>query len=316
MQFMNWPSRRSVLSASGMLLIAALACNFASQPDAAATLNIAVTQTVGAGLAAASPAASQPRAAADTPQPPISVTLQWSTDTPLPPTAAPATSHPTQADLVRPNGSPFHAIRLLSAPSIDGDVSDWGALLNAADKIVYRPANWSGPADNSASFAVGWDPAQLYVAVQVVDDHLVQTQRDGQLFKGDSVELLLDSDLAGDYTDLKLSADDYQIGFSPGDLAAGDPPPQAYLWFPKSREGLPAGVAVAAKPTADGYTIEAAIPWSSFEAAPTAGSRFGFVLSVSDNDAAGTADQQSMVSAVSTRRLTDPTTWGTLILDQ
>jgi hypothetical protein len=38
------------------------------------------------------------------------------------------------------------------------------------------------------------------------------------------------------------------------------------------------------------------------------------VVSVSDNDAVGTAAQQSMVSSVSSRTLLNPTTWGTMVL--
>jgi hypothetical protein len=48
---------------------------------------------------------------------------------------------------------------------------------------------------------------------------------------------------------------------------------------------------------------------------PLAGGRYGFALSLSDNDVAGSSTFQSMVSSVDTRELTDPTTWGTLILE-
>ncbi len=70
----------------------------------------------------------------------------------------------------------------------------------------------------------------------------------------------------------------------------------------------------AGKTSTTGYTLEAKIPWSVFGLTPVDGARYGFALSVSDNDAAGTATQQSMVSSVSTRTLVNPTTWGTLIL--
>jgi hypothetical protein len=65
----------------------------------------------------------------------------------------------------------------------------------------------------------------------------------------------------------------------------------------------------------NGFYLEASIPWSTFGVTPNAGSTFGFTLSVSDNDTPGTTEQQSMISSVDTRRLTNPTTWGTLILD-
>jgi hypothetical protein len=56
------------------------------------------------------------------------------------------------------------------------------------------------------------------------------------------------------------------------------------------------------------------IPWTVFGVTAEAGDRFGFALSVSDNDLTGAPVQQSMVSNVSSRTLTNPTTWGTLIL--
>lgn len=297
------------------LLTTALACNLpgGAGGNTAATLDAAVTQTVtfqpiGSGNTAAP---------SDTPQPPISVTLQWPTDTPAPTSAASlpsSTPAPTQ-ELTRPNGSPVHALRFAAPPVIDGDVSEWGVLTDVSNQIVYKPANWSGTGDTSATYKLVWDANFLYLTVSVVDDHLAQTQRGELIFKGDSVELLFDRDLGGDYADLKLSSDDYQLGLSPGDLTSGDPPPQAYLWYPKDRAGQPAGVTVAAKAASNGYQLEAAIPWTLFGHAPTGGDRFGFALSISDNDNGGAAEQESMVSSVNTRKLTNPTTWGTLVLD-
>ena len=66
---------------------------------------------------------------------------------------------------------------------------------------------------------------------------------------------------------------------------------------------------------AEGITrIEVSIPWSLFGVTPASGDHFGFVLSASDNDKSSENVQQSMVSNVKTRILTDPTTWGDLTL--
>ena len=64
------------------------------------------------------------------------------------------------------------------------------------------------------------------------------------------------------------------------------------------------------------YRIEAAIPWSVFELTPAAGRHYGFALSVSDNDNGDENVQQSMVSNISGRHLTDPTSWGDFRLDK
>ncbi len=132
------------------------------------------------------------------------------------------------------------------------------------------------------------------------------------MYRGDDVELQLDVDLPGDYSSTNLSGDDYQIGLSPGNF--GTLPPEAHLWFPRSMEQALTSVQVKASKSNGGYTLEAKIPWSIFGYSPKAEDRLGFALSLSDNDSPGVSTWQSMVSNVTTRRVADPTTWGTLIL--
>jgi hypothetical protein len=205
-----------------------------------------------------------------------------------------------------------HAARRSSAPTIDGDLGEW-ALSYTADHVVWKPSNWAGAPDQNVRFAMGWDNQFLYLAALVGDDVHVQTQHGEVIYKGDSLELLLDVDLAADFALTGLSADDYQLGISPGAFA-GDGP-EAYLWFPASRAARPGGVLVAARPSGNGYQLEAAIPWSLFNATPAGGARYGMALSSSDNDAPGRAEQQSLISTAPRRSLLDPTTWGTLVLD-
>jgi hypothetical protein len=64
----------------------------------------------------------------------------------------------------------------------------------------------------------------------------------------------------------------------------------------------------------DGYRIEFAIPWSVFGISPVKGQLLGFAVSVSDNDNKTQDLQQTMISSAPHRVLTDPTTWGLLIL--
>jgi hypothetical protein len=132
------------------------------------------------------------------------------------------------------------------------------------------------------------------------------------MYKGDDVEIQLDADLPGDYSSISLSGDDFQIGLSPGNF--GTLQPEAHLWFPRSQEHNLSSVQVKAKKSNGGYQLEAKIPWSTFGISPQSGDRFGFALSLSDNDSPGVSAWQSMVSSVTTRRVADPTTWGTLIL--
>ena len=89
---------------------------------------------------------------------------------------------------------------------------------------------------------------------------------------------------------------------------------EAYLWHPKSIEGGQDNVSIASRAREDGYIVEAGIPWSVFDVSPTEGQHFGFAYSISDNDNPNKNVQQSMISFVPIRTLSDPTTWGDLTL--
>ena len=212
----------------------------------------------------------------------------------------------------RPNGTPVEAALLQSPPTVDGDLADWATTAYSITQITYGAARWSGLNDASGVYYIGWDTSSLYLGVRVTDDEHVQVSSGSSLYLGDSLEIQLDASLASDYYVASVDADDYQIGLTAGNF--GSIAPQAYRWYPTTQPGSPTGVTVAAKTSSTGYTLEAKVPWTVFGASPVEGGRFGFAFSVSDNDAAGTAAQQSMVSSVSTRMLLNPTTWGTLIL--
>src|ERR1051326_5292531 len=191
----------------GGLLIAALACKapFSSGPLTSATLNALGTVWRGALLAGAQ-AAGGLGLSTSTPEPSTTTppsTLVLPTPTSAPPTIPPSTivlSTPSPAigGLTRPNGVPVHASPRATPPTIDGDLGDWSEFPYLINQPVYKPENWSGVNDQSATFALAWDGNALYLGVQVVDDVHVQTQHGENLFKGDSLEMLLDANLSGD----------------------------------------------------------------------------------------------------------------------
>lgn len=233
-----------------------------------------------------------------------------STDTPVPSKTVPQspafTSTPT-----RP-GPIVSASFLSSAPVIDGNLGEWTSTKYNAKDAVYGADKIKGEADLSATFMVGWDNSYLYIAAQVVDDHYVQGAKGENLYKGDSLEILFDADLNADYYVNSLSRDDHQVGISPGSSPGSNM--EAYLWYPRAKESKLNSVSIAAKPASDGYIVEVAIPWSVFGITPGTGQVYGFAFSVSDNDQAGAAIQESMVSNTATRGLTRPMTWGVLTL--
>ncbi|MEA1976372.1 MAG: sugar-binding protein [Chloroflexota bacterium] len=235
---------------------------------------------------------------------------------PTPTTDPAATNTPNLTPIptdVRPNGSPVTAIYLSAAPVIDGVLNEWSSTAYRAEKTVPgASSNWTGPSDLSATYYIGWDANALYIGVSRTDDAIVQISTGYNMYKGDDVEIHLDVDLPGDFSTVTMSADDFQMGLSAGNF--GTLTEESYLWFPRSLQRSLSTVEMKALSTTAGYDMEAKIPWSVFGISPIEGNRFGFALSLSDNDLPGVAAWQSMVSSVSTRRVVNPTTWGTLIL--
>lgn len=295
---------RPWLLAPLLILAAVLACDL----PGAAPPTAFVFPTPNETLTAIFAATATPEASASTSTPPPAATIAATVVTPA---GVPATATVSSLS-TRPNGVVVQAERLDSAPAIDGNLGEWASFPFKADQIVYGASRWTGASDASAVFAVGWDASYLYLAVRVTDDKYVQVATGDDIWLGDEVEVQLDADLPGDYYTASVSADDYQIGLSAGNFGAIAP--QSYRWYPSSKQVSLTTVTVAGKATSQGYDLEARIPWTTFSLTPADGARYGFALSISDNDAAGTAAQQSMVSSVVTRKLLNPTTWGTLAL--
>ncbi len=259
-------------------------------------------------------------AAVATSAPPVQAT-----STPVPPTATQTPSAIPQDETPeatgaatsaassgsRPNGTLVTAAFLTTPPTIDGSLSDWNTTAYTANYVVF--GSRSGTNDLSTTYHIGWDLTYLYLGVQVTDDKFVQISQGRSLYKGDEVEIQLDAALDADFSSTTLSADDYQIGLSPGDFDSNDP--EAYRWYPSSKAGSLTNILLKSASTASGYNLEARIPWSVFGTLPKSGNHYGFALSVSDDDQAGEAVQESLISSVSTRKLLNPTTWGTLELE-
>jgi hypothetical protein len=350
----NLQSLISLFAVGLFLLLATLACEVSSEPGtpgAQATLDRLLTDSpklptsvplATFGGVFLNPTVTPSGLIQSTPRPLVTATLtpifQVETITPVT-TSLPLTESPTvpgasaatatrtatrpaatrppsvaTADTItRPNGVLLRAAR--RSATIDGDLSEWGALPYAINAATYKPENISGASDNSATFGLGWDATYLYVAVNVIDDVYVQTQTGNAIYKGDSLEILFDADLRGDFNVNSLNGDDIQLGLSIGNPSTANPAAQTFIWYPSRLAGAPGGVRLAGKLTSNGYTVEAAIPWTALTASGSANNRYGFVISVSDNDVPNTADQQSLISSVATRKLFDPTSWGTLTLD-
>ena len=216
-----------------------------------------------------------------------------------------------------PPASDVFAPRAAAPPTIDGNAAEWADIpAYSSPYVVFTSGSWDGSDDLAASWQVMWDDANLYLLVNVTDDFHVQNQTGNQTFRGDSVELQIDTDRAGDYGP-SLSPDDFQISLSPGDFATLPPSAFRFQGTPDGKmldAAAPHSIILTAVPTGSGYVLEAAIPWRDLNLTPAAGLVLGFVLNVNDNDRPGVAVQEMMKSSVPNRRFGDPTTWGTLTL--
>ena len=308
-----------------VLLLATLACNLPgdeevptaeeSTPNATMTALfniITLPPTAEPVLATATIAEPYPTA--------TTVLLQpTQTASQMPPTSTAASTN-TPAPLPTITNTPelrsagrVQAEFLTKALTLDGVWDEWDTDGFPAKYVVFGKDEWDGEEDLEGSYRVAWDANYLYIAAKVIDNRYVQNATGIDIFKGDSIELLLDVDLMGDLSSKQLTSDDYQVVVSPG-KGKIDGPKEAYLYYPANVAGPRTQVKIASQGVPGIYRVEIAFPWSLFGITPKAGQKFGFAFSVSDNDNVNLNLQQTMVSSVYARALTDPTTWAVLTL--
>lgn len=312
----------SLLAACIILALIVLACNlpilFSATPSYP-TPDLAMTALFNSGIFGSLTA--PPTFSPTVTNPPLTATISIETPTqpPIPVTATPTytISPPPTVEItpLNPASRPIVVANYLwdFLPTLDGDWGEWTSTEYGANAVVFGSSRWSGPSDLSSSFKIGWDAKNLYIAAKVKDDIYVQTSTGQNLYKGDEIELQIDTNVDGDFYMSQLNSDDYQLGIS-----AGRPDvngfKEAVLYFPKSLARDLTEVQVASKAETGLYRVEFAIPWTVLNVTPVDGLRLGFVFCVSDNDLLSQNVQQSMVCNVPGRKLTNPRTWGDLIL--
>ncbi len=121
--------------------------------------------------------------------------------------------------------------------------------------------DWKDADDLEGSFRVGWDNNNLYVAFKMIDDEYVQNATGADLYKGDGLEILIDTNLNADFSVTELNSDDYQIGISPGKPDVNGTR-EAYVWYPASVAGPRTQIQIASARGAGVTRIEVAIPWT------------------------------------------------------
>lgn len=215
--------------------------------------------------------------------------------------------------IARPAGHGVFPAEPLAAVVLDGQFNEWSTPQFPITAVVHGADRYGGPMDLAGTFQVAWSEQGLYLGVRVVDDQYRSGPAGTDMWQGDGLEIHLDRELLADFSNPQADGDDYQIGVSFG---PGLDQIRAYRWLPLDQEGpleIPGAVAV----TGQGYQVELLIPWYVFglgDPPPAGGSRFGFNVSINDND--GDQPAQETVASASPRRTThdNPTEWGTLLL--
>ncbi|HIQ21887.1 MAG TPA: hypothetical protein EYH34_11730 [Planctomycetes bacterium] len=195
--------------------------------------------------------------------------------------------------------------------AIDGDLSDWsdvpGAMtLDRAEQVVWGRGAWTGPADLNGTVWLAWRRDHLFLAADVTDDQLRQTQRGDGIWKGDHIELYLDVSPDREPARDAFGAGQFQWAFSPGNFqstgdALADCRPEAYCFRPRGTTTR--GVKVAARKTETGWTIEAAIPWSVLGVeTPTDGMTVHFEIGLSDTDSLEPRQESLMTTSTAAWR--------------
>ena len=91
----------------------------------------------------------------------------------------------------------------------------------------------------------------------------------------------------------------------------------AYRWIPFDLEGsIP--IRGAARATAQGYEAEFNLLWSTFGLTNLdvqSGERYGFNLSINDNDSSSPAQETTMSASSGRTDHKTPPEWGTLVLE-
>ncbi len=202
-------------------------------------------------------------------------------------------------------GEVFYVIPLKPDPpiAVDGELGEWVGVPNPihidkAENATYKPILWDGPQDLSAVGQMAWRQEGLFVALDITDDRLHQTQRGRDMWKGDHVEFYLDFAPDTEPERASFEQGQFQFGFSPGNFTnTGDPlvdlKPEVYAHHPPGLDV--SGIKYVAVPTPQGWRMEAMIPFSLLDVSPRQNLAVSGEIAISDCDSAE-ATQETMVT--------------------
>jgi len=191
--------------------------------------------------------------------------------------------------------------------AIDCDLSDWtdDGIASMVTSSFVKESNdadgWQGPYDASALLRLRWDESNLYLAAKILDDVALPTANAQSAYSSDCLEIFISPDLDGKRI--------LQVLFFPFAESYSGPK----CWWIQKRSDIESKVAF--KKIADGFQIEAAIPWSGLGIQPKAGMELPFSFSYDDSDIPGGQNRKSvLIWKGDTSNYSSAERWGKLVL--
>ncbi len=189
--------------------------------------------------------------------------------------------------------------------AVDGDLGDWSSVPNAipltnAEQVVWGAGTWRDADDLSGTVHLAWRHEYLFIAAEVSDETIRQTQRGDSMWKGDHIEIYLDVLPDTEPDRIAFGAGQFQIAASPGNFgqtgdALLDTAPEVFVYQPKP--GPAQGALVASERTERGYVIEVALPWALLGVEPVDGMTLRVEVGLSDTDSPEPAQEVLMATS-------------------
>jgi hypothetical protein len=200
------------------------------------------------------------------------------------------------ADLIDPPSAPAYTATKFPTPAtVDGYLGEYASL----PSISFSGAN------NRTTVKAAWTADNLYLGYTISDAtiNVNQTGRDGELWDGDSVEVMLDRNAT---RPAAPNSSDYHVLVNTSN-AVTDERGNSTGWD----RSWTAGASATVLRTADGYTVEIAIPWTALGGTPATGTTLGLDVANNDSDTAGSVTAYDWSHLT---RFAQPQAWGTLTL--
>lgn len=157
----------------------------------------------------------------------------------------------------------WSAGKSLAFKRIDGKLDDWSLKHKIRINHPYL-GKWEGEKDCSGTAYAEWDASYLYIAVEVKDDTVNRNYSAAAMWNGDCVELFFNPcpDLLFPSSPEKTDRF-FQVLLGPG-VKNGLEQPEVFV-LRTGQFFKAATVRMASSQTNDGYVLELAIPFSSFQ---------------------------------------------------